>query len=307
VEGSDQGPRLGVYLSTYAPAGDIDTADVLHAAVEAEAFGFDHVWVGDHFVWNTGMLAPLPTLAAIASVTTRIRLGTGVYLLNLRHPMVTAKDVATVDMLSNGRVILGVGLGGDDPAEYLAVGVDPERRGKRFQESLDALRPLLRGEIAYVEGELLRVPSVRLDPAPRNDVPIWVGGRSEISLERAAASCDGWFPLWVSPGRIRSAVERVREVRGSTQGFAFGLNIFTTVAPTRALAASAAAHHLSKSYALPFEKFERYAAYGTSEDVVKCLSAYIDAGVTDFALNIAGPDMRSQLAELGAKVLPALT
>ncbi|MGW5016456.1 LLM class flavin-dependent oxidoreductase [Micromonospora chalcea] len=117
--------NVGCFLPTYSASGPIEPASVLDMARDAEELGLDHVWVGDHYLWNVGMLSPLPALAAVAAVTRRVRLGTGVYLLNLRHPALTAKDVATVDVLSGGRLVLGAGIGGDNPEEYRALGVDP--------------------------------------------------------------------------------------------------------------------------------------------------------------------------------------
>lgn len=299
--------RFGAYLPTYCATGPITPEGVASVAVRAEELGYDHVWVGDHYLWRIGMLAPLPSLAFVAARTSRVELGTAVYLTNLRHPTLTAKDVATVDVLSGGRVILGAGLGGDDHREYEVVGAPYARRGQRMSEYLRAIRAQLDGSTDDFTAELVQVPGYRLDPLPhRRPLPIWVGGRADASVRRAARLGDGWLPVWVSPRRIAAALELVAEIRGGLDGFRVGLDVFTCLRPTREQAGASLAQHLGSAYGLDFENFERYAAFGTSEQVAEAIRPYIDAGVTDVLFNLAGDDVEGQLHLIASEVLGKL-
>jgi probable F420-dependent oxidoreductase len=295
--------RYGVFLPSFAASAPVDPRRLQRVATRAEKLGFAHLWVGDHFVWNVGMLAPLAVLAHVAAVTERIGLGTGVYLLPLRHPVVAAKDVASVDVLSGGRLILGVGVGGESAEEYAAVGVELDRRGERIDESIAQLRSLLAQEAKPLPGAFTSVPPVTLAPPPAQPrVPLWVGGRAQAVVERAAATGDGWFPVWVSPRRYREAREEIVARRGGADGFAFALNIFTAVGADREAARAVLAGHMQSAYGLPFEKFEKYAAFGSPDDVAEVLEGYLQAGVTDVALNLAGPDPEGQLEQLAGTV-----
>lgn len=299
--------QVGCFLPSYAASRPIQAEDLLHFAREAEERGYAHVWAGDHYLWNVGILSPMTTLAAVAAVTDRVRLGTGVYLMNLRHPSVTAKDVASVDVLSGGRLILGVGIGGDNPDEYRALGADPSARGSQLDENMAAVLSLLRQDGTAFEGRHISIPAFRMEPPPvQQPVPVWVGGRAPVVVERAARSGQGWFPVWVSAARIASAWKTIEEIRGTRDDFRVALNIFTTLDSSRESAGAAMAAHLDNAYALPFEKFERYSAFGTPDDLVASLMPFVEAGVTDLVLNIAGPDTLGQAQQIAEDVLPRL-
>ena len=299
--------RIGCFLPSYAASTALEAGSVLGFARAAEDRGFDHLWAGDHFLWKVGILSPMTTLAAVAAVTERMRLGTGVYLLNLRHPSITAKDVASVDVLSRGRLILGVGIGGDDPREYEVMGMSPDKRGRQLEENLEAVNSLLAQEERAFTGEIVTVPAFRMEPAAvQRPVPTWIGGRAQVVVERAARMAQGWFPVWVSPGRIRESWDTIEEIRGTREGFDVALNIFTTIADSREAAREQITRHLDAAYGLSFETFERYAAFGTADDIVATLQPYIDAGITDIVMNIAGPAIQDQLHALADQVLPRL-
>lgn len=299
--------RAGVFLPSYTAVGSPNADAVLGLARCADAAGLQHVWVGDHFVWNTGMLAPMPTLAAVAAVTSRVRLGTGVYLLNLRPPAIVAKDVATVDVLSNGRMIFGVGAGGDDPLEYEALGVDPAARGQRMDEMICAVRALLDGASSSTAGRFISLPEFTMAPNPvQKRLPVWLGGRADAVIDRAARLAEGYFPVWISARRMRQAVDQVGVVRGELDDFTFALNVFVAIGPDREQARNTVAAHLRTAYHLPFEQFERYAAYGRADDIAEFLGQYVDAGVTDIVFNLAGADRDEQLEQLMTDVLPGL-
>jgi len=296
-------PNWGVYLPTYGASAPIDVPGIRRLAARAEERGLAHLFVGDHLIWNRAILSPFLALAHVAAVTERIRLGTGVYLLPLRAPVLAAKDAATLDVLSGGRLILGVGAGGDNPEEYRVAGVAPGNRGTRMDEGIAALRGLLNGEPSGFVGNYVEVPPTTLAPLPRRSVPIWLGGRSEAVVQRAARVCDGWFPVWISPERYATARDQILGERKGNAVFDFGLNIFVAIADTRAEARAIAAVHMENAYAQPFERFERYVAYGTPDDVRKELRPYVEVGVTDVVFNLTGPRPEHQLDLLTREVI----
>ena len=205
-----------VFASTSFPEPDRAVA----MACAAEAAGFESLWcpehvvvaVGDHVtpyrgspdgrmdrLWRRGGIPdPIVWLAFVAAATSTIKLGTNVAVLPEHQPAVFAKSVATLDVLSNGRVQLGIGVG-ELPEEYAAVGMDFANRGRRMDEYIEAMRALWEQEVATYHGTFVSFDAVRCDPSPvRGTVPLHIGGASPAAIRRAARLGDGYFP-WVGP------------------------------------------------------------------------------------------------------------
>ncbi len=206
-----------VFASTAFPEPDRAVA----MAQAAEEVGFESLWCPEHVVvavgegvtpyggstdgrmdrlWQRGGIPdPLLWLAFVAGQTSRINLGTNVVILPEHQPVVLAKSVATLDALSGGRVRLGIGVG-ELPEEYSAVGMEFTNRGRRMDESIEAMRALWSEDVATYEGKYVHFDSVRCDPHPTNgSVPLHIGGASAAAIRRAAKYGDGYFP-WVGPG-----------------------------------------------------------------------------------------------------------
>jgi probable F420-dependent oxidoreductase len=192
--------RYGIALA------NIGTYSDPHAAVRiaeaAEASGWDGVFLWDHlgFVWGPPAADPWVTLAAIATATSRVRIGTMVTPVARRRPHVLANQVATLDVLSGGRVIFGAGLGGT-PSEFGKFGepTDAKVRAEMLDEGLQLLRQLWSGEEATHHGRHFTVEGVKLAPTPvQESLPIWIGGNKPAS-QRRAARWDGWVPDSVYP------------------------------------------------------------------------------------------------------------
>jgi len=203
--------KIGTWLPNFAYNDDgIDHAERLrHWIIRAEELGFDSVWVTDHLLRARNMYArtwlePLTSLAFAAAVTKKALLGPGVLLLPLRNPVLLAKEIASLQKLSNGRIILGVGTGWF-PEEFEAVGINKSERGRRTDEVLTIVRRLLAGETLTFKGEFYNVKEVNIEPSPVK-VPIWVGGGSQVespnsvekprlspNVARRIALADGWF------------------------------------------------------------------------------------------------------------------
>jgi probable F420-dependent oxidoreductase len=188
-----------------------DKAGVDAVAQAAEDLGFESLWVGEHPVLidprespsplppHTPLLDPVAVLSYLACCTSRIQLGTGIVILPLRNPVILAKQMATADVLSNGRVILGVGVG-YVPGEYAAIGVDFTTRGRRADEYIDALRSLWNDDQPHCHGDFTSVSGIQCRPQPARagGVPIVASGTATRALRRAVTRADGWYGFFVS-------------------------------------------------------------------------------------------------------------
>jgi probable F420-dependent oxidoreductase len=201
-------------------------------AQAAEEAGFESLWSGEHVVmprgpsatpyrgsadgsWDRlgrrgGMPDPLVWFAYVAGSTSRIRFGTGVLILPEHQPAVLAKTAATLDHMSGGRLMLGIGVG-EIPEEYEAVGMEFTNRGRRMDEYIDAMRTLWQQDEASFEGEYVRFDHVECRPWPvRRTIPLFIGGSSDAAIRRAALRGDGYFPFVFpgeDPGRDPDAME----------------------------------------------------------------------------------------------------
>jgi probable F420-dependent oxidoreductase len=192
-------PRIGYLLPTREQImeGRPDAAPLLALAEKAEGLGFDSIWVGDSLLARPRH-DPLTLLAAVAVRTTRAELGTAVLLPALRNPVVLAQQIATLDQISQGRYILGVGIASDVPnirAEFVAAGVPFEKRVGRMMEGLRLCRELWTGKPVNWNGRWVIENSV-LGPTPHRTggPPIWIGGMVRAARERVGRLYDGWFP-----------------------------------------------------------------------------------------------------------------
>ncbi len=169
----------------------------------------DRVCVGDHVTFHGGAGFDGLVQAAALAALCDLEVQTAVYLLPLRHPVPVARQVNSLAQLAPGRFVFGVGIGGEDPAEVRACGVDPATRGRRMDEALSIVRELLVGEPLTWRGDFFELDEVRIAPPPREPVPIVVGGRSEAALRRAGRLGDGYLALWTSPERFVRSIATV--------------------------------------------------------------------------------------------------
>ena len=219
---------VGVLVTATAESGDLSTV-----ARRAEALGFASLWIPEHPVIPVGHTTPFPgaadgvlpehynrwadpfiALTVAAGVTNRIKLGTGICLLPERDPLMTAKVVASLDLYSNGRVILGIG-GGWLREETEIMGTSFRLRWRRLRETVEAMRLLwTQTEVSY-DGELVQFPAVRCEPKPvqPNGPPVLLGAHGPKALERVARSYDGWFPLALESTGVGSRDRRAPQAR----------------------------------------------------------------------------------------------
>ncbi len=201
-------------------------AELVQVAQACEAAGFDYVAVCDHVAipaeqagaMSTEWWDTIATLSYLAAVTERVRLLSHVYVLPYRHPLLAAKAWATLDALSGGRAILGVGVG-HVAGEFAALGVSFEDRGRLLDEAIDAVRTALSDEYAAHDGPAWTFAAVGARPRPTQAaLPIWVGGSSRPAMRRAAERGDGWLPQGPPEGGMAAGVDFVREHRAAARG-----------------------------------------------------------------------------------------
>ena len=283
-------PAIFIPTGAWNYRAGISAEQVLDAARQAEAAGIDGLFAGDHVTFYGSGNDGLIDLAAVAAVTERIQLMTSVYLLALRHPTPVALQCAMVDQLSQGRLVLGVGIGGEDANEWWACGVDPKTRARRTDEALQILRSLWTQEETTFEGKHFRLNGVRLQPKPFRDdgVPIHVGGRSDAALRRAARFGDAWVAIWVSPRRMAEAREKIDEWAAAEgrdpSRIGLGLQLWHSVDDDPDAARQRLARRMEGFYQIPYERFERYSPYGPPEAIAEFLAPYLEAGCSHLNL-----------------------
>ena len=264
--------------------------DLSHADM-AEELGYDAIWVSEHIVFYVPTFDAVTTMAALAARTSRIRIGSAIVLLPLRPPAAVAKAVATLDIISGGRVTLGVGVGGEYAKEFEVCGVPLHERGGRTNEAIEILRALWTEVSASYHGKYFQFADVSMQPKPvqPGGPPIIIGGRSEAALRRAARLGDGYMPYLFTPKQYANGLDTIRryasEAGRQLERFQATLYQFIYVADTYDVAFRQANTCLSTNYNQPFDKLvHRYCAIGTPEACIARLQEYIDAGARDIIL-----------------------
>jgi probable F420-dependent oxidoreductase len=200
--------RAGLGWNPFTPA-DPGSPE-FWAAIEAmEELGYDSLWLSD--TATLGDVAPLPALAAVAARTTRLKLGTGVLVAPARNPILLAKELSTVDAISNGRLFPAMGLGIDEPRESAAIGVPRADRGARLAECMAIVRALWAGDPVSHSGRFWSFEDVTLSPRPAKAVlEIWLSGIAPRALRRAGRLADGWLGSFLSPAEMGGTIDAIR-------------------------------------------------------------------------------------------------
>ncbi|HXH81836.1 MAG TPA: LLM class flavin-dependent oxidoreductase [Candidatus Tectomicrobia bacterium] len=313
--------RVGVLLPTRdaVMSGRFEAAPLLAMAERAEAAGYDSVWVGDSILARPRH-EPLTLLAAVAARTRRVQLGTAVLLPALRHPLVLAHLVATVDRIAEGRLLLGVGIAPDSPAvrrEFAASGVPFEQRVGRLVESLALCRRLWSedGEAGVTfAGRYWQVTGARLLPTPHRPggPPVWMGGEVEAATRRAGRLADAWLPNSVTPGAWADGWARVRATARAERGGDGHLTpaLYTTLnVGVDARAADAALRRFVEAYyGAPYEAIARIQGFhaGDTASCLERLQRFVAAGVRHVVLRFGGADQMEQLERTTREILPRL-
>jgi probable F420-dependent oxidoreductase len=297
---------FGAQLAMHPPAEQFELVQRL------EAIGYDSVWTGDHMSFHNPIHESITLLASYAPITKRIKLGVGVYLLALRSPAVAAKQAATLDVLSGGRLVFGVGVGGENPKEFELCGIPHKERGARVNEAIDAVRALWRDTPASFHGRFTRFDAVSIDPKPiQQPPPIWIGGRSDAALVRAGRQGDGWMSYVVQADRYAQSLDKIRAAAAaagrSMEKFTAAHLVFITLGRDYEAAKRAWVDVLSKRYAQDFEPLaRRYGVIGTPEQCAEQLERFRAAGCGYFVMSVIGDprEERAQHEAIAAEIIP---
>jgi alkanesulfonate monooxygenase SsuD/methylene tetrahydromethanopterin reductase-like flavin-dependent oxidoreductase (luciferase family) len=288
-----QNPATGLLLPSREALlwADSDLAFVVDAARQAEQAGYDSVWAGDSLLARPRG-EPITLLAGVAGATTRVKLGTAVVLPLLRHPLSLAHALSTLDRISKGRLIVGVGPGAELPgthAELAALGIPSDRRVGAMLRSIERIRKLWRNEETGLE----------LQPRPfsAEGPPIWLGGSGPRMLRLAGETFDGWLPFSPTPADYESGLRAVHEaaerVGRAPATVATGAYLTVAVADTPGEAAAELDTYMRAYYGVPAEVMARAQAChaGTLESAAEWFAAYRAAGARHLVVRLARPGL----------------
>jgi probable F420-dependent oxidoreductase len=289
--------KIGVHLPQISP--NLTGADVRRVAVSAEEMGFAHLWVGDHLIFpktlreekqgftQGNFLESVTTMTYAAAVTQNILIGTSVTILPYHNPILVARQMATLDILSGGRLILGVGVG-HMVGEFSALGVPFEERGPRTDEYLDLMIKLWTSETRvdfhgrFFDFEEIRFPS---PPVQKPYIPLWIGGDSDACFRRVARIGDAWHPQGHRPAALKEKVNRLREfVEDAGRSMAD-----LTICLCRGFEMMDTAHP---------NPSERRPLIGTPDEWLEDVEAYKDAGATEMRLEFRSLDVDDHLRNM---------
>jgi probable F420-dependent oxidoreductase len=294
--------RVGVGLPPAARPGD-PAAALWSLVGTLEEVGYDSIWLSDSRA--RGALAPLPTLAAIAARTERLKLGTNVLVLPPRNPLTLAREMATVDALSDGRLLPAGGLGVDLPGELEAMGVRRGERTGRLEESVAIIKALWSAEPVSFEGRFWQLHDVRLAPRPRRPkLELWLGGRAPAAMRRIGRIADGWLGSFIGAEEFGAKVEMIRE-SAATAGRAIDEDHYGTTiwsAPEEGEITEPVAALLDRRADLPREE---HVAIGAAE-TRDLLERFLAVGATKFVLIPVAAEPEAWLRELFPRVIQPL-
>ena len=302
--------RIGISLGDGAL--DSESPDrVIEFIDDCERWNIDSVWVSDRIAAPRPTLDPVVFMAYLASRMRNMKFGTSALVLPTRHPVVLAKQLATLDFLCKGRLLLVVGIGGDDSRDFEATGVRREERGKRGDEAIVLMKKLWTEEHVTFEGQFYSVRDLTLLPRPyqKDGPPVWVGGRSKAAFRRTGRLADGWLVSSVTPSEVAAGIEAIRH-HAAEAGRAIPEDHYGVLVPF------AFANDSEEALKISGPSIRRrqdvppsdYSALGTPGQVRRKIQEYIDAGATKFVMRAYGPKEthREQVRILAKEVIPPL-
>jgi probable F420-dependent oxidoreductase len=307
---NDMKIRIGISLGDATL--DVASPDsVLEFIDDCESWDIDSVWMSDRIAAPRPTLDPIVFMAYLASRMRNMKFGTSALVLPTRHPVVLAKQLATLDFLCKGRLLLVVGLGGDDSKDFDATGVRKEERGKRADEAIVLMKKLWSEERVNFEGQFYSVRDLTLVPRPyqKGGPPVWVGGRSQAAFRRAGRLADGWLASSVTPSEVVAGIEAIRihaaEVGRKVPEDHYGVLVPYVFADDREEALKIASPSIRRRLDIAPSD---YSVLGTPDQVRRRIQNYIDAGATKFVMRAAAPgkSLHAQVEMLAKEVIAAL-
>ena len=301
--------RIG-YMPGAFPRGDEGLRFLRDLVSVGDEFGYDSIWLSDRVVGERFSPEPLIALSMVAAYSDKLKFGTSVLQLPIRNPVVLAKELATLDYLSNGRFLPAIGLGQEDPREYEACGVSKADRGRRTDEAMTVMRRLWSEDSVTHEGEFYTLHDVTVEPKPVQEpsIPVWIGGRSRAAQRRVARIGDGWLVSSATPDEVRegaalifsTAPEHGRSIDDDHVGALVGYYIAPTIQEAEAVAEPYVTRVREDVH------FRHYSALGTAQQVRERIQGFLDSGASKFVVRPMCPPQESlaQLRLFGEQVLP---
>jgi probable F420-dependent oxidoreductase len=259
-----------------------------------EEVGFDTLWTGEHVVFHRPILDAVPLLAGVAAVTQRVKIGPAAIMVTLRHPTMLAKELATLDRISDGRLVIVAGTGGDFPKEFEACGVPMAKRGLRTSETIELLRLYWTEERFSYPGQIYQLEDVWMEPKPKQSggPPIWLAGRSDAAIKRAARLGDGYMPYMYTAKRCRESFDEVIAAASDLdvslrEDFTWSAFVYVSMHDDAERARELGIRDLSWRYGKDFAPWiDKYCVYGTPDMCVEKLREFVDQGVDHLALGM---------------------
>jgi len=306
-------PTRGVVVQ--AKGGAPDTEPIFSLAGRAESLGLDSVWIGDS-VLAKPRLESFTVWAAILAATERVQVGTAVLLAVLRHPVMLAQSLATLDCMFPGRVLPGMGVGRPDlKFEFETLGVPLNERARRFSETVEIVKLLMKEPKASYSGKHFSLNDVELEPRPATPggPPVWISSNLvESGLRRVARFADGWITNSITADIYRQCWERIMahaEEAGRAEAVSKipqCLYVTININPDGKKAEKECGEYLSKYYHKSFEEIQKQllVIVGDGARVEDQLRAYADAGANVFVVRFAGGSQEEQLENFVSELLP---
>jgi probable F420-dependent oxidoreductase len=302
--------RIGIQLGQW-PSRNIGSEAVIELVDYFESLDVDSIWVSDRLVSSALTLEPITFLAFIAGRLKKMKFGTSTLVLPARHPVVLAKEFATLDYLSQGRFFPAIGLGGEESKDLQAVGIDKKTRAGRADEMITLMRRLWTEESVTFHGKYFSVEEAIILPRPwqRNGPPIWIGGRSEAALRRTGRLGDGWLVSSVSASEVARGIEAIRRHAGEAGRYIeedhYAVLLPFYFADSAERASAAAGRTVRPRADLASGEFT---AFGTPDQVRTKVQTYIAAGASKFVMRPCGPfdGWREQVSVLAREVIEPL-
>jgi probable F420-dependent oxidoreductase len=307
---SKTGVKLGVALPQGFSDGNTDLGLLRTYAQQAEAAGYDDVWTIEQITGRFPVLEPVACLSFVSAITDRVRLGTAVLVVNLRSPIQLAKELATVDGLSGGRITVGIGLG-VNTRMYPAFGLTEQKRVARFMEGVRVMKALWTQDAARFEGDYFRLDGVAMEPKPlqKPNPPLWFGAHTEAAQRRAARHGDGWMGAGSTDlGDFFDELARMRDIlkqEGRDESpFPLSKRVYISVNQDESRARADMQVWLKDFYGRP-DVVDSWAVCGSPARCLETLHRMREAGLSHFMLHPV-PTTLGHLETLTSRVAPEL-
>lgn len=323
--------RVGVFLPTFVEGARRSGEEITQFAAHAEALGFDSLWATDHLLhdslfYSAAWLEPLTALTHAAAVTRRVEIGTSVLVMPTRHPVLLAKQIATLQSLSADRFILGAGTGWDE-REFLAAGTEKRYRGRETDEGIDLVVRLLAGEKVTFEGRRHRLEDVSIAPPMETPLRVWVGGGRQVAHENSPERpemprrvlerierADGWIARpTATPEQLRLDLEDIsahlaaagRDLSDLALVHENFLHLVPSSDPGRVRDEQRDAFTRVMGTGRPFEYFEQVYLTGSTEEIIAKIQARLATGIQYLILHTLEPSVH-QLDLWAEHLLPRI-